>query len=328
MNKKISVVVPIYNCIKYLNRAVDSLINQSYKNLEILLIDDGSTDGSSELCDKLASRYGNIFVYHKENGGLSTARNLGVSKATGELIGFVDADDWINPNTYKYMTGLMKEHNADVVEVGMYQAPSYFIKENKKIGKIDVVEQDDIISYYLQFMLRTGDYSFCCCLFDKALFENYSFREGKINTDLDDKYRILSKSKKYVVSSQKHYYYFQNPSSLTRNGLKNRDFNIFISIDKLKELTQNENENIKKLVQIKEARTHFSILAKIAYFGFCDEFNEKEVIQEQLGLLRQNYILLMRSNISLSRKLMITLMSLDYYVFAALIRLYRKVTKK
>ena len=96
MDEKISVIVPVYNVEQYLERCVDSIINQTYKNLEIILVNDGSTDNSGQLCDELAKKDGRIRVIHKKNGGLSDARNVGVDEAKAELIGFIDSDDYID----------------------------------------------------------------------------------------------------------------------------------------------------------------------------------------------------------------------------------------
>ena len=100
IEKLISVIVPVYNVESYLEKCVDSIRNQTYKNLEIILVDDGATDNSGVLCDKIAKKDDRIKVYHKENGGLSDARNYGVKKATGEFIGFVDSDDYIDIKSY------------------------------------------------------------------------------------------------------------------------------------------------------------------------------------------------------------------------------------
>ena len=100
MDEKISVIVPVYNVEQYLERCVDSIINQTYKNLEILLVNDGSTDNSGQLCDELAKKDDRIRVIHKENGGLSDARNVGIDEAEAELIGFIDSDDYIDEDMY------------------------------------------------------------------------------------------------------------------------------------------------------------------------------------------------------------------------------------
>ena len=100
MDEKISVIVPVYNVEQYLERCVDSIINQTYKNLEIILVNDGSTDNSGQLCDELAKKDDRIRVIHKKNGGLSDARNVGIDEAEAELIGFIDSDDYIDEDMY------------------------------------------------------------------------------------------------------------------------------------------------------------------------------------------------------------------------------------
>ena len=101
MDKKISIIVPVYNLEKYLPRCLNSVCNQTYKNLEIILVDDGSTDKSSDICDNWAKKDSRIIVIHKKNGGVSSARNAGIKKATGEYIHFVDGDDWLELNCYE-----------------------------------------------------------------------------------------------------------------------------------------------------------------------------------------------------------------------------------
>ena len=101
----ISVIVPIYNVEKYLDKCIESIVNQTYKNLEIILVDDESPDNCPEICDKWAERDSRIKVIHKENGGAGSARNAGIEASSGEWIGFVDGDDWIEPNMYEKFAG-------------------------------------------------------------------------------------------------------------------------------------------------------------------------------------------------------------------------------
>lgn len=118
MEKKISIIVPIYNTAAYLNRCLDSIIAQTYKSLEIICIDDGSTDGSELIVDQYAARDSRFVVVHKKNGGESSARNVGLSLATGEYIGFMDCDDWIEPDMYATLLKLLQEYDADLAAVG------------------------------------------------------------------------------------------------------------------------------------------------------------------------------------------------------------------
>ena len=119
MKERISVVVPVYNVEQYLEKCVNSIINQTYKNLEIILVDDGATDKSGKLCDELAKLDNRIMVYHKKNGGLSDARNYGVERATGDYIGFVDGDDYIDAEMYEKLYEAIKKENVDVAECNL-----------------------------------------------------------------------------------------------------------------------------------------------------------------------------------------------------------------
>jgi len=328
MKDKISVIVPIYNSEKYLERCLDSLIQQTYDNLEILLINDGSTDTSQQICEDYLKKDNRIKLYNKVNGGLSSARNLGLKEATGNFIGFVDSDDWIAADMYEILYNNIIKYNADAAEVKMIKTDNYKKEVNSVKSKLHIYEGEKIKEFYLKYLLKTGDYSFCPCLFRKELFTNYKFREGMINTDLDDKYRIILNAKRYVFSTVKKYFYFQNPKSLTRDGLKNRDFNVFTSLKLLKSLVEGESIKINRMVQIKEARTYFSLLAKIAYFGFYDKFDEEKVIHELLSNLRSNYWLLMISNIPINRKIMITLICINFRLFRFMIKIYQNILGK
>lgn len=116
----ISVIVPIYRVERYLSKCVESILNQTYRHLEIILVDDGSPDGSGAICDEFAEKDSRIRVIHKENGGLSDARNAGIQVAGGEYLAFVDGDDWIEPDMYEAMLGLTEKYGAKLVCAGRY----------------------------------------------------------------------------------------------------------------------------------------------------------------------------------------------------------------
>jgi glycosyltransferase involved in cell wall biosynthesis len=115
---KISVIIPIYNVEKYLSVCLESVINQTYQNLEIILVDDGSTDACPKICDDYATKDNRIKLIHKKNGGLSDARNIGVKHATGDLISFVDSDDVLSLYFYEKLINILEENDADIVECG------------------------------------------------------------------------------------------------------------------------------------------------------------------------------------------------------------------
>ena len=118
MNNKISIIVPIYNSEEYLTKCIESIICQTYRDLEIILIDDGSTDSSPDICDRYKSADERIIVIHKENGGNTSARKAGLAIATGEYVGFVDSDDWIEPAMYETLYGICSENNLEMISCG------------------------------------------------------------------------------------------------------------------------------------------------------------------------------------------------------------------
>ena len=151
MSGKVSVIVPVYNVEKYIDKCMESLLSQTYRNLEVLLVDDGSTDSSGEICDKYDSLDDRVKAFHKENGGVSSARNLGLEKATGEYITFVDPDDWIELDMYETMVASF-EYSMDAVFCGYWEDP-----ENET-GLTPILHQPE------KQGLVTGDESLYQCL--------------------------------------------------------------------------------------------------------------------------------------------------------------------
>lgn len=166
----ISVIVPVYNVEEYLCKCLDSLLSQTFRNLEILLIDDGSTDRSGEICDRYANADSRIKVFHKENGGVSSARNMGLDNAKGEWITFVDADDWIDANMYENLCNEAIKSQSDIVLCDFYL---YYGPDKKNICKTISTNgtKDNILrSYILSFT------SLCNMLVHRSLYDEYRLR--------------------------------------------------------------------------------------------------------------------------------------------------------
>ena len=213
MQKLVSIVIPVYNVKKYLSRCIDSIISQTYHNLEILLIDDGSTDGSAHICDEYASKDNRIRVVHKKNGGVSSARNTGLELAKGDYIGFVDSDDYIHPNMYQVLVNNIEIENADIAICGFYdeKSPEIFVPYwNEKI-KLNINETEQ-----LEYLLQNKYYT-CSCwdkLFKKDLL-NGLYLEQDITQyeDLLFVYEAMKKSQKAIFTSEAYYYYCTNQGS-------------------------------------------------------------------------------------------------------------------
>ena len=143
--KKVSIIIPVYNVEQYLERCLETVVNQSYKGLEIILVDDGSTDGSGKICDKYKELDERIVCIHKENGGLSSARNAGVNIATGEYFVFVDSDDWVSIRMVETLTKALQKNNSDIVCCEFYNvsdstlAVSDFSSNERKLTKEEAI---------------------------------------------------------------------------------------------------------------------------------------------------------------------------------------------
>lgn len=212
----ITVIVPVYNILEYLPRCVQSIITQTYRRLEIILVDDGSTDGTGGLCDRLAGEDGRIRVYHKENGGSSSARNLALTKARGEYVGFVDSDDYIEPDMYeRLMQGIQRfqvpaaQIGRDEIDVGGNPLPDICEPPEEPL----VMESEDFLR---ELLLHKGDCSFCTKLIRRELFPKEGFPEGKLNEDLHLLVRMLPGMGRLVSLPQQAYHVFYRMGSNSR----------------------------------------------------------------------------------------------------------------
>lgn len=211
---ELSIVVPIYNVEKYLKKSVDSIIDQTFKNVEIILVDDGSTDSCGEICDEYEKKDNRIKVIHKVNGGLSSARNAGIKASIGRYIGFIDSDDWINPKMYESMINLATNYDADIVQcdfIKVYNNNVYVKEDNEE--KYDILSNLDAMeNLYNENVSKT--IVTWSKIYKRELFDDILFPEGKIHEDKFTTYKLLYKSNIIIDLHKKYYYYRQTPNSI------------------------------------------------------------------------------------------------------------------
>lgn len=325
----ISVIVPVYNVERYLRRCVDSILAQTYPNIEIIIVNDGSPDNSWAICQEYEKTQPSVRALKKPNGGLSSARNFGLNSARGEYVGFVDSDDWIDKDMYAHLYSLIKENQADCAQCDYMLA--YRDDDRAVVRKPDIKMLDNrnsILQYYMTTTTTTtGSYSVCRCLFSKKLAMKYQFREGKVNEDIDYKYKVLADCQKLVISNFIGYYYYQSGDSTSSGILKPKDFDLYEAADELCRLTQDESYgNIRFLGQVKKARTPFSLLCRIAYYGISDKFDDpKAVIHKLLAEHRQNLKTLLKAPLPLSRKAMAVLLALNFSLTKGIVSLAKRI---
>lgn len=209
----ISVIVPVYNVEKYIRRCIDSICNQTYRNLEIILVDDGSTDLSGEICDEYEKKDSRIRVIHQSNQGLSGARNTGLDNANGDYIAFVDSDDYIHYRMFEVLIRNINKTEADVSVASMQYVsengiPSGILPEEK----MQIYEGDSILSRMWQDNVRTV--VVWNKLYKRFIFNNLRFQMGRYHEDTFIIHRILVQCKRIVYSSLELYYYVQHTGSI------------------------------------------------------------------------------------------------------------------
>jgi len=209
MDKEIiSVIVPVYNVQQYIEQCVESILSQTYTNLEIILVDDGSSDNCPAICDSYAEEDSRIRVIHKQNGGLSDARNVGVARATGDYIGFVDSDDWIDNTMYETLYSLIKKYDADISEVGIkYQYANR--TEYVKIGNTAGLSRDEAMCGFLD---RTKNIqgSVWGKLYKASIAKKLEFPVGKLHEDGYYTYKAIYAVNRYAIGVECLYNYRQN----------------------------------------------------------------------------------------------------------------------
>ena len=232
---KISVIVPIYNCEKYISKCIESIINQTFHDLEIILIDDGSTDKSVEVCESFAKKDSRVKLICQENGGVSKARNVGLESAQGDFITFVDSDDYIIPEMYERMYKNLIENEADISICGI---TNYFIKRD---GAIEKIRQSSIDGFFVftgekavEESLKSRLFSVNPVnkLFKKKLFYSVRYPEGKISEDAFLIPSILSDARVVVYDSFPMYCYVRRENSITTSNFSSKDWDVVEAYEK------------------------------------------------------------------------------------------------
>ena len=222
MDALVSIIVPVYKVEKYLERCVASLTAQSYANIEILLVDDGSPDRCGQMCDDLAKTDSRIRVFHKVNGGLSDARNYGTERANGDFVAYIDSDDYISGNYIARMMLSQLMHNADVVCCD-------FVKTTQDQVDFTSADREDFVFTGREACLALmGQYymplvTAWCKIYRREIVQKYPFPVGRIHEDEATTCKFLYAAKKVVLCGDKLYGYYVNPDSITRNGITSDD---------------------------------------------------------------------------------------------------------
>ncbi len=253
--KLISVVVPIYKVENYLNRCVESIVHQSYQDLEIILVDDGSPDSCPQICDEWAKKDSRIKVVHKKNGGLSDARNAGMQIAIGEYISFIDSDDYVSYDFFETLLSVMHDEDSDIVECSVVK----FYED----GRFEDHSDDLSIKSYNTEAALSGLISenpfhqhVWNKLYKTDMIKDIPYAVGKLNEDEFWTYQVFGRAKKVTKINKTMYYYFQRSSSIMGEGYSIR------RLDALEAKTERQKYIQNRFPQLE-------VQAKIDMFGSC-----------------------------------------------------------
>ena len=285
MNKLISVIIPVYNVDKYLSQCIESVLRQTFLNLEILLIDDGSTDGSGNICDQYAMKDNRIQVVHKINGGVSSARNVGLELANGEFIAFIDGDDFVSENYIESLYRNLKENNSDMAfcEYAYYKNGFVKFAQNISLEKIRVDKQSkEFISFFKRFISNKNTLMGRCWggLYKKEIISSIRFNsEIKIAEDLLFVLQAILNAEFLSFISEKLYFYRVNNQSALRTYKKSYLQNQVLLYDNIRQI-YNFMSDIK-LLKIYGCRLCYDCLVNEIKF-------KKENRREQLEEIRKS----------------------------------------
>lgn len=262
MNDLISVIVPVYNVNKYIRKCVDSIIEQTYTNLEIILVDDGSTDGAEIICDEYSKNDKRIKVIHKPNGGLSEARNVGIDIANGKYISFIDSDDYVENNYIELLYKSIKKNDADISVSSYMQVYNDGKKIDKSTGRVACLDSETSL-YKMLYNDEIG-ISAWAKLYKIELFKQIRYPKGKLFEDVSTTYKLFDIAEKISVCSEPTYNYMIRNNSITNKNFEPQKMDLI-------ELTQMMCEDIKskypKLENACDRRlmyAHLAMLSEIA----------------------------------------------------------------
>lgn len=303
---EISVIVPVYKAEQYLDRCVKSILEQTYQNFELILVDDGSPDNSPSLCDEWAKNDNHIYVIHKENGGASSARNAGLKIAKGRWIAFADSDDWLDRTALKTLYDLANQYNVPMAIGGMrvvqkYTDASIVMKQNAK-----VLSNADLMSRFFRLNGEPDTHSVCVAIIRRDILEDYSFIEGRMNEDVETCYYLARKCEAAVYTDAPLYNYFKNIEGVTNSGFSKKKLDLLDIWDIVQKQVEQFTPEYSYACEMNCKRARFTLLTQMSLNGYDhDDSLMKKTKQQLKKEVRQSFWPLMKWKMPISRKVLL-----------------------
>lgn len=306
---EISVIVPVYKVEKYLDRCVQSLLRQTFTNFEIILVDDGSPDNCGQMCDDWAKKESRIRVIHKKNGGLSSARNAGLTQIRGKFVCFIDSDDWVEPQMLQHLRNLLKQYPDAQMSQCAYvvdKEEHYLSQQPKEI--IEVFDQRRMWEYFFRIRGEESNNAVWNKLYRSEFLEGFLFVET-LNEDVEASFEFFHRATKMVKTNQCLCHYFVNNEGITNSAFSQKDLQYLAVWDRVLDRTEQEHPEYLYYAQMYRKRANFTMLSKMRLRGYdktdvflCQTYRElKKQVRKDFGAL-------MKWNMPLSRKVLLVLL--------------------
>lgn len=303
---EISVIVPVYKAEQYLDRCVKSILEQTYQNFELILVDDGSPDNSPSLCDEWAKNDNHIYVIHKENGGASSARNAGLKIAKGNWIAFADSDDWLDRTALKTLYDLANQYNVPMAIGGMrvvqkYTDASIVMKQNAK-----VLSNADLMSRFFRLNGEPDTHSVWGTIIQRDILDGYTFIEGKMNEDVEACYYLARKCEAAVYTDAPLYNYFKNVEGVTNSGFSKKKLDLLDVWEVVQKQVEQYTPEYGYACEVNCKRARFTLLTQMSLNGY--DHHDPFMVETKRKLKREvrgAFWELMKWKMPISRKVLL-----------------------
>lgn len=316
MDMKVSIVVPVYKVEAYIDKCVKSILSQTFTNFELILVNDGSPDGCGKICDKYAQNDSRIQVIHKQNGGLAEARNAGLDVASGDYIGFVDSDDWIESDMYEILYNLCIEHDADIA-----CCTSKIHYKDKAIDNgihpLVIHERKTAMKAMLEGELY--DEVVWTKLFKKDLLEGVRFTVGRIYEDTDFTYKAIHKSKKVCSIGLPKYNYIKRENSTMDRAKKDISIDAVLIYDEMYQFMEEHYNELKDLVAYKLSNSAMVVMNLISYHANFIKHKENYLLVAKV-LNKHFYRVIKQKRFPKTVKMLFIAAWINPYIYKILIR--------
>ena len=319
----VSVIVPVYNTKDYLERCLDSILLQTYKNTEVILVDDGSTDGSGEICDRYAKIDSRIRVIHKENGGVSKARNVALEKVSGEYVCFIDSDDTVDENLILHLYTTMEKKNADLIICSFKTVHGNIISENRVVFDSIEYSQEEALKDIL--LLKTFTGSPWGKLFKTDRIKNLYFDDDIFFAeDLLFVIKAIMKSEKIVFTPESYYNYYDRENSGWKNQFDAKTFTDHIARERIIDCVSKTNK--EHLIELSNANLmlcDINLLAKLYY----DKGSREQYCERLQKSIREHFSFERIKQVSLFQKIGIIAAAISIRLYFMLFSVQVKMKK-